>query len=266
MGYESSAQIVAKDLAAHGIGKEDLHYLLPTHVHLDHCGSCGTLAKLYEVASVRLHPRGQPHVSDPERLVAGAMKLFGEERVKGFGLPDPTSPKRVRGVSDDEEIALGNGLTLRAIWTPGHAPHHISYLLEESGTLFTGDAVGVQYPAFPVLIPTSPLPSFNFQKAVASLERLRTLSPKRLCTPHFGVFENAHERLAQDLDTLSSWKDKIQSLSSQNLPVSDIVRVIKNEISDRAQQPPAKLPEYLQTTIRLSVLGLLAYLEWNSNR
>jgi len=165
MGYKSSAQIVAKDLAAHGIGKEDLHYLLPTHVHLDHCGSCGTLANLYEDASVRLHPRGQSHVSDPERLVAGAMKLFGEERVKRFGLPDPTSPKRVRGVSDDEEIALGNGLTLRAIWTPGHAPHHISYLLEESGTLFTGDAVGVQYPASPVLIPTSPPPELQLPES-----------------------------------------------------------------------------------------------------
>jgi glyoxylase-like metal-dependent hydrolase (beta-lactamase superfamily II) len=266
MGYRSSAEIVARDLAAHGIRKEDLHYLLPTHVHLDHCGSCGTLANLYPEASVRVHPRGLPHVSDPARLVAGAMKLFGEELVRRFRLPDPISLRRTRGVSDDEEIALGNALTLRAIWTPGHAPHHISYFLEDSGTLFTGDAVGVRYPPFPILIPTSPPPSFNFQKAIASLERLRALSPKRLCTPHFGVLENANERFAQDLDTLLSWKDQLQRLASQKSSVSDIVRVMTNEICERALQTRAKLPEYLQTTIRLSVLGLLAYLEWDSNR
>jgi len=81
--------------------------------------------------------------------------------VRRFGLLDPISLRRVRGVSDDEEIALGNGLTLRVIWTPGHASHHISYFLEDSGTLFTGDAVGVRYLPFPILIPTSPPPSFT---------------------------------------------------------------------------------------------------------
>lgn len=72
-------------------------------------------------------------MSDPARLFAGAVELFGEEQVKRFGLLDPIGPNRVRGVSDDEEIAVGNGLTLRAILTPGHASHHVSYLLEESG-------------------------------------------------------------------------------------------------------------------------------------
>jgi glyoxylase-like metal-dependent hydrolase (beta-lactamase superfamily II) len=235
-------------------------------VHLDHCGSCGTLAGLYPDASVRVHPRAQSHLSDPTKLIAGATELFGQEQVKRFGLPDSIDPERERSVSDDEEIALGSGLTLRAIWTPGHAPHHISYLLENSDTLFTGDAVGVQYPAFPILFPTTPPPSFNFERAVGSLEHLRALSPKILCTPHFGVLENADERLAQDLVTLLSWKDQLQRLASQKSSVSDIVRVMTNEICERAQQPPAKLPEYLQTTIRLSVLGLLAYLEWDSNR
>jgi glyoxylase-like metal-dependent hydrolase (beta-lactamase superfamily II) len=139
-------------------------------------------------------------------------------------------------------------------------------LPEDSRTLFTGDAVGAQYPAFPILIPTSPPPSFDFQKAVASLDRLRALSPERLCSPHFGVVENADERLARDLDVLVHWKDEIQNLACQKSSVSNIVRAMQNQMCERAQQPVSKLPAHLRTTMRLNVLGLLAYLEWNSNR
>jgi len=258
MGHRSSAEVLAIDLAARGIHEADLHYLLPTHVHLDHCGSCGTLAKLYPNASIRVHPRGLPHLSDPSKLVSGATELFGQEQMKEFGLPEPVDPKRVQGISDEDEIALGNGLTLRAIWTPGHAPHHVSYLLEDGGTIFTGDAVGVQYPAFPVLIPTTPPPSFNFAKAVDSIERLRALSPRILCTPHFGVVENAADRLARDLHALLDWKDRIETLASRASSLTEILEVITNEICKRADQPRAKLPEYFRTTIRLSTQGLLA--------
>ena len=266
MGHRSSADVLARDLAAHGICEGDLHYLLPTHVHLDHCGSCGVLANLYPDASILVHPRGQPHLSDPTKLVAGATELFGQEQMKKFGLPDPIDPKRVRGVSDGEEIVLGNGLTLRAIWTPGHAPHHVSYLLEDSGAIFTGDAVGIQYAAFPILIPTTPPPSFNFEKAEDSLERLRALSPRILCTPHFGVVDNACNRLAQDLDTLRSWKDHVATLASKTSSATKIVEAMTEELCKRAEQPPAKLPEDLQTTMRLSVQGLLTSLKWNSNQ
>ncbi len=40
-----------------------------------------------------------------------------------------------------ERIVLGEGTTLRAIHTPGHASNHLCYLLEEERTLFTGDHV-----------------------------------------------------------------------------------------------------------------------------
>jgi hydroxyacylglutathione hydrolase len=48
-----------------------------------------------------------------------------------------------RGLEDGEEVDLG-GLTLRALATPGHAPEHLSYLLQEDGrplALFSGGAL-----------------------------------------------------------------------------------------------------------------------------
>lgn len=85
MGYESSAQIVIDDLTKHGVGPNDLDYLLPTHVHLDHSGSCGTLAKRFDNASIGVHPKGKPHLADPDRLWKGAGQLFGHELMARYG-------------------------------------------------------------------------------------------------------------------------------------------------------------------------------------
>jgi glyoxylase-like metal-dependent hydrolase (beta-lactamase superfamily II) len=266
MGYRSSAKKLIKDLSANGVGEDDLHYLLPTHVHLDHSGSCGTLARMFPNASVRVHPRGEPHLSDPTRLLKGAGEVFGESLMQKFGTPDPISSKRVHSVLDDEQIALGNGVTLRTVWTPGHAPHHLSYLLEETGALFTGDAVGVYSPAVPVLVPTSPPPSFNLEKAVGSLERLRGLSPVQLLTPHFGLLRNAGERLEENINALLGWKSKLERLLSCKSSVDEIVAVLTEEIREGRGRSAANLPEFIRTTIRVSVLGLLVYSEWNARQ
>jgi len=266
MGYRSSAGNLIKDLSAIGVGEDDLHHLLPTHVHLDHSGSCGTLARMFPNAAVRVHPRGEPHLSDPTRLLKGAGEVFGESLMQKFGTPDPISSKRVHSVLDDEQIALGNGVTLRTLWTPGHAPHHLSYLLEETGTLFTGDAVGVYSPAFPVLVPTSPPPSFNLDRAVRSLERLRGLSPVQLLTPHFGLQKNAGQKLEENINALLRWKSKLESLLLCKSSVDAIIAVVTKEICEGTGRSSANLPEFIRTTIRVSVLGLVAYLEWNANQ
>jgi glyoxylase-like metal-dependent hydrolase (beta-lactamase superfamily II) len=266
MGYRSSAESVIKDLSELGIGSEDLHYLLPTHVHLDHSGSCGTLPHNFPGASVRVHPKGQPHLSDPTRLVRSAGEVFGKDQVQRYGLPDPIDNKRLRVILNDEQVALGGGVTLRAIWTPGHAPHHLSYLLEETSALFTGDAVGVSYPAAPVLIPTSPPPSFNMEKAVASLERLRRLSPTQLLTPHFGLLRNADERIGQNVNALLDWRDRLDKLISAKSPIDEIVTAFTNETGEAAKASSASLPEFVRTTVRVSVLGFLAYEKWKSEQ
>jgi glyoxylase-like metal-dependent hydrolase (beta-lactamase superfamily II) len=266
MGYRSSAQTVIKDLLAHGIDDDGLHYLLPTHVHLDHSGSCGTIAQKFPDAIVGVHPKGQSHLIDPTRLVRSAGEVFGEQLIERFGAPDPVSDNRIRLVQDDDQISLGNGVTLRSIWTPGHAPHHLSYLLEETGDLFTGDAVGVYAPAIPVLIPTSPQPSFNLEKAIDSLKRLQGLSPMQLFTPHFGLLGNPSENFEKNVHALLDWKSKLEQLASSEVSVDEIVANLVEEAARRAGLSSTGLPEFLQGTIRVSVLGFLGYLEWRSKQ
>ncbi|POX37697.1 MBL fold metallo-hydrolase [Streptomyces sp. Ru73] len=47
-------------------------------------------------------------------------------------------------VADGDTVAVDEGLVLRAVATPGHTPHHTSYVLEEAGrgiTAFTGGSL-----------------------------------------------------------------------------------------------------------------------------
>lgn len=260
MGYRSSAQVVIGDLNASGVSDDDLDYLLPTHVHLDHCGACGALAQRFPNASILVHPRGVTHLSDPTRLVKGAGELFGQKLMERFGLPDPIEKRRVRGVADDEAIDLGRGVVLRSIWTPGHAPHHLSYLLEGSGVLLTGDAVGVRHPAFPVLVPTTPPPSFDLNKAIESLQRISQLSVSKLCTPHFGVLEGGRELIDQNASALMDWKSKLEVLMSEGGTIDEMVNRLTDDVRRRFASSKVDAPEYLRVMIRISVLGFVGYL------
>ena len=259
MGYASSAKTVLKDLERSGFAKVD--YLLPTHMHLDHSGACGTLASSFGGATIRVHPKGERHLIDPGELWAGATMLFGDELMRKYGRPVPIEGRRVKTISDGDEISLGDGLTLRSIWTPGHASHHLSYFIEESETVVTGDAVGINSANFPILIPTTPPTSFSLDAAVESLRRIRELSPKRLLTPHYGILGNALDSIDANINSLEDWTAKINKMMKIGLSIETIVTTLTEEITRSAQNPLATLPDYLRVSIRLSVLGAVRYLK-----
>jgi glyoxylase-like metal-dependent hydrolase (beta-lactamase superfamily II)/8-oxo-dGTP pyrophosphatase MutT (NUDIX family) len=92
-----------------------IRWIFVTHTHVDHSPGA---ALLKERTGAQVHGQlpAYPHGQDP-----------------GF-TPD-------QRVHDGDRFTLGDGVTLRAIHTPGHASNHFCYLLEEEKTLFTGDHV-----------------------------------------------------------------------------------------------------------------------------
>jgi len=263
MGYGSSADIVINDLEEAGVDADGLDYLLPTHVHLDHCGSCGTLAQKFARASVRTHPKGEPHLADPSKLLEGAGKIFGAEQMSRYGKPQPIQTSRLHAILDDEEIALGNGVTLRCIWTPGHASHHVAYLLEETDAVLTGDSVGVTYPDFPVLTPTTPPTSFNLQLAIDSLEKLRKLAPSELLTPHFGVRTNGNV-IDETVQALKRWEVRIGKMARDGLTQDEIARYLIEDTARRGNPSGDTMPDYLALSIKISTFGFVRYLKNSS--
>jgi len=258
MGYPSSAPTVIRDLQIAGV--DDIDYLLPTHVHLDHSGSCGTLAARFPQAQVRAHPIGVKHLVDPARLIEGTTELFGSNLMQQYGFPEPIEPDRVQGLQDDAIIDLGGGLTIRTVWTPGHASHHLSFLMEQTRALFTGDCVGVYCPDIPTLIPTTPPPSFDLDQSLASIERARTLKPAELYTPHFGAQREPETWLDLNEQKLLEWKNTITLLLSQGYSSDSIAREQIIQISKHLDRLPKQLPFHLRTLIRIDTIGFIRWL------
>ncbi|GGK61221.1 MBL fold metallo-hydrolase [Streptomyces flaveus] len=91
---------------------------------------------------VRIAYVAETHVHND--YVSGGLELA---RVSGarYLVPDGASVSFARTpVADGDTVAVDEGLVLRAVATPGHTPHHTSYVLEEDGrpvAAFTGGSL-----------------------------------------------------------------------------------------------------------------------------
>src|SRR5271154_5275917 len=171
-GYASSYGNVMQGLRQLGVEPSRVDYLIPTHVHLDHSGAAGHLLRYMPRARVIAHERAVPHLVDPTRLVESATGLFGEKLVAMYGKPLPIDKNKISAVGEESHVDLG-GATLTTLYAPGHASHQISVLFEEEHLLFSADAVGMVFPAFPTMVPTTPPPSLDPERLVKTLEMLR---------------------------------------------------------------------------------------------
>lgn len=170
-------------LAGLGIELAQVTDILVTHVHLDHAGAAGWLAR-ESGATVHVHAVGAPHLADPAKLLASAGRIYGAEMDRLWGETIPTPADQVHALADGEVIDAA-GLRVTAVDTPGHAWHHMAYLLD--GLCFTGDVAAVHFPALPhVRVPTPP-PEIDLAAWQGSLARLAELRPDQLLPTHFGA-------------------------------------------------------------------------------
>src|SRR4030088_463951 len=76
-GSQSSVPALLAALADLGIGAGDLAGVAVTHIHLDHAGGVGDVARAFPKATVYVHEKGARHLVDPSRLGASAAMVFG---------------------------------------------------------------------------------------------------------------------------------------------------------------------------------------------
>jgi glyoxylase-like metal-dependent hydrolase (beta-lactamase superfamily II) len=184
------------------IRPEDVEYVAVTHIHLDHGGGTGTLLKSLPNARVIVHPRGAPHLIDPERLWPSSQAVLGFVS-EVFGKPEPVPKNRVIPLSEGT-FDLGDGGKLTVLETVGHASHHLSFQESFNNGVFPGDAAGTYLPDCNVVVPTTP-PPFHLEAALASLDKLIALNPTALYFSHFGKADNAMQRLKDYKVQLQLW-------------------------------------------------------------
>ena len=162
-GPADAAHIAALLAAAPG----KITRIIVTHTHIDHSPAAAAIkaatgALCY--GRVAQHPEWQDASFVPDQLLA-----------------------------DGDRLALGEGVTLRAIHTPGHASNHLCYLLEEEKLLFTGDHL--MQGSTVVINP----PDGNMSLYLASLHRLYDEALDWLAPGHGFLIDQPHQVVSQTI-------------------------------------------------------------------
>jgi glyoxylase-like metal-dependent hydrolase (beta-lactamase superfamily II) len=204
-GSQSSVPVLLEALAQLGVGAGDLAGVAVTHIHLDHAGGVGDVARAFPQAAVYVHEKGARHLADPTRLVDSASRVYGPLLDSLYGRLEPTEAARLHVLADGEELRTGPDHVLTTVDSPGHAKHHLALHDSSSGILFAGDAVGVRLPDAGVLRPATPPPDFDLDQAVHSLHRFVERRPTGIALAHYGLIEGAEPILAEAEETLREW-------------------------------------------------------------
>jgi len=150
-------------------GFNEVKNILLTHAHFDHIYGLNKVVELNSEVRVFTNGAGKEMLLDARKN----MSLYNDTPLV-FGYPE-----LIVIVEDHEEIDFGKGVTAKAVFTPGHNPSCITWIVGDA--LFTGDAY------IPGLKTVTNLPGGDRQQAEESLELIQTLAQNRTIYPGHGV-------------------------------------------------------------------------------
>lgn len=229
-----------------GLELTDLRHLVLTHIHLDHAGAAGTLARRIAHLQVHVSEVGAPHLADPSRLEQSARRLYGDDFDRLFGELAPVPTERISVVGD-------RVLDLEAFPTPGHARHHVSFLAPD-GTCFAGDAAGVRIGPTAFIVPPAPPPEIDLEAWDRTLDEIESRRPARLAVTHFGVFSDPVEHVALMRERLALWAERVRTGATEE----EFLAAAEEDL--RRNLDPATAEAYRQGgSPWLSYLGLKRY-------
>jgi len=239
-----------------GLDLHGLAYIIPTHIHVDHGGGAGYLARQLPNAKVVLHPRGAKNMVDPSKLVSATKLVFGDDFEHRFGPILPIPERQMRVVQDMEVMRLGRR-DLTILFTPGHASHHISIRDSLTQGIFAGEALGFIATSMPDFPLPAAVPPFDLQLYIDSIDRLSALTPTTVFYSHCGPRSNPEYLIRAIRENSIVIGRIVEKALKEGKAEQDIWALISEHV--RKTTPGGELPpEFL--------LGLSAYLSYYSQK
>ena len=259
-------------LAAVGLRRDAVDFVIPTHVHLDHAGGAGLLMRELPGATMVVHPRGARHMIDPTALFEGALAVYGAaEMARSYGRLVAVDRARVRPSHDGMDLRLGGDRVLHFIDTPGHARHHHCIWDATTQGWFSGDTFGSSYrefdhPAHGAWILPNTVPSqFEPVALRASIQRLLSFSPACIYVTHYSRVTDVPRLAARVLAML----DAMVAIGQRCCAVADRHAVLQRELgtlyaaslAEHGIEPTPAVLESLAMDIELNARGIAMWLD-----
>ncbi len=206
VGPASTVEYLNDQLEKLGVRK--VEYVLITHIHIDHAGGLGDFLRLHPEAKVVVSEKGRKHLVNPEKLWEGSLKVLGKI-AEHYGVIKP-----VREEAFVRKVDF-SGYDVEILETPGHAPHHLSFLVDDY--LFLGEACGV-YQSINgdyYLRPATP-PRFFLDVYLESIDKLKELGNRKAMFGHFGMHESSLEVIKEAERQINLWVEVIESMRGES--------------------------------------------------
>jgi glyoxylase-like metal-dependent hydrolase (beta-lactamase superfamily II) len=245
-----------------GFDSQDVTHILATHVHLDHAGVTGSLARLMPRAQVYVHSKGAPHLIDTTKVVASASRIYGERMKMLWGDIEPTPKERVHILEGGDVLQVA-GRRLEVHYTPGHAVHHVIFFDAHSGELFAGDVAGVRLQGVDYVRPPTPPPDLDLEAWTESIDLVKGLRPDVLYIAHFGPVRDIPQHLGRLREKLYAWGDFVLDAMRSDKDEAEIIAMLiehtQPELQRIAPDPHAIQRYEIATNYPMTVQGYMRY-------
>jgi glyoxylase-like metal-dependent hydrolase (beta-lactamase superfamily II) len=218
-GPGSTIPNLLNGIQRHGYSLKDITDVFLTHIHLDHAGAAGWLSQ--QGCRIHVHENGASHLINPEKLLASAGRLYGDKMDTLWGQFLPVSEEKLFVMHDNEVVDI-DGLSIRSLDVPGHANHHLVYLVGDA--CFTGDIGGIRLNPKKFISLPMPPPDIHLERWRTSSRSIQRFAPTRIVPTHFGVYTDGAWHLQAVLDELDEVQGWMEEVMPQNLPLEELRR------------------------------------------